>query len=158
MTIHQTVMEKYNCDGFVCDNNIELKKFEYEFQMIGEIGCLGNIIISVNKKMSILHYAGKIPVVETKRYSYNVSVRGGYNLFRYDNTHTEGRYPGHPDDHHKHEYDFITGRPLHQIPKWIGADNWPHLGSVIGEAQVWYWENQKLITDPASCPVLKKTY
>ena len=82
--------------------------------MEGGIACRGNIIVTVEKYLKILSGDGVIAIVETFRYSYNVSVRNEGNIFRYDNSHDR---PGHTDRHHKHEFD-DEGETI----TWIGSD------------------------------------
>src|SRR3990172_2438968 len=46
------------------------------------------------------------PLVQTLLYSYNLSVQGWNNVFRYDNAHAHG---AHADHHHRHAFDWRTG-------------------------------------------------
>jgi hypothetical protein len=52
-------------------------------------------------------------------YAYTASVSGYGNIFRYDANH--GR-EGHPDNHHRHDFDWRTGDEVADSPQWKGVD------------------------------------
>ncbi len=112
----------------------------------GEIACLGNIIVTVEKYLRVLGGDGDNAMVQTFQYSYNVSVRNEGNIFRYDNSHDR---PGHPDRHHKHEFD-EEGEQI----SWIGYQSWRTLGQVLQETQEWYWLNRESLELPDTYPIL----
>jgi len=56
---------------------------------------------------------------------------------RYDNWHPHG---GHPDEHHKHDFDWRTGQEPYS-PRWIGVAGWPTLSEFIEEVMGWYYRN-----------------
>jgi len=118
----------------------------------GEIGCLVRIVVSVLKTLEVLDGEGLDATVQTVTYSYNVSIRPGHNLFRYDNLHSRR---GHPDDHHKHLFDWRTGEELPESPKWIGANGWPTLTEEVIEAERWYWDHRDELEAPDSFPELQ---
>lgn len=120
----------------------------------GGIACLGNLVLSVNKFLEILSDSGADnPMVETRIYKYNVSVQGYNTLFRYDNEHPSFLHPGHPDPHHKHLFDWKTGREFSPpSPVWVGADDWPPLNRVIDEAREWYYSNRHELPKPEAFP------
>lgn len=120
----------------------------------GGIACLGNIVLTVRKFLEILDGPRDNPEVETRIYSYNVSVRGYDTIFRYDNEHGElFLHPGHPDPHHKHLFDWRAGKELKPpSPVWVGANNWLHLDRVIEEAREWYWLNRDALPEPDAFP------
>ncbi len=84
-------------------------------------------------------------MVQTVTYSYNVSIRNQSNIFRYDNLH---RFRGHPDNHHKHLYDWQTGEQLAESPEPVGVEGWPSLTDVILEAQKWYGDTYDDLENP----------
>jgi len=132
-------MELFFEDGFVGEHTLEFSPDgPFEISLKGEIACRGNIVIVVNKTLEVLGGSGGNALVGTTVYSYNVLVRGFGNVFRYDNCHTR---QGHPDDHHKHEFDWRVNQLGEGNVIWVGADNWPTLGEVIEEAKNWYLEN-----------------
>jgi hypothetical protein len=96
----------------------------------GLIGCLGGIVIAVDKTLIILD-ASDNPHVQTIDYAYNAWVRGHFNFLRYDNAHV---HPGHPDPHHRHKYDWRTGRG---VVEHVGEGAWPTLGDFIREVEAW---------------------
>lgn len=120
----------------------------------GGIACLGNLVLTVNKFLEILSDPDDDdPMVETRFYKYNLSVRGYDTVFRYDNEHPWFLHPGHNDPHHKHWFDWRAGRELRPLsPVWIGADGWPHLHKVIEEAREWYYMNRHLLPEPDAFP------
>jgi len=117
------------------------------YVMSGEIGCQGNIIITVDEILDVVT-AGEMPEVCTSRYSYNVRVFGQNTAFRYDNFH---RHDDHPDEHHKHIFDFSTGTQLRT--EWIGKDGWPTLSEVIEEARSWWSKNHSILVRPDEYPL-----
>jgi hypothetical protein len=120
----------------------------------GGIACIGNLVLTVNKFLEILSRPDDdIPIVETRLYKYNLSVRGYDTVFRYDNEHPWLLHPGHPDPHHKHLFDWRAKREIKPpSPVWVGANNWPHLDRVIEDAREWYFLNRHLLPEPDTFP------
>lgn len=157
LQIHDTVISQFQDKGFVGTHNLSVKPYPSAIGIRGEMSCIGNIIISVDKILDILDDfpgLGGDKTVKTNWYAYNVSVRNVGNIFRYDNQHEDYLYPGHQDSHHKHVFDLCTGKELIQSPEWVGVERWPTLGDVIIEVQGWYWENRDSLPEPDSYPVL----
>ncbi|HQU43071.1 MAG TPA: DUF6516 family protein [Pirellulales bacterium] len=148
LDIHETVLARYRSQGFVDGDAIKIERFgRRHFLMQGEIACRGNIVIAVDKMLEACDREPD-PLVQTVLYSYNVYVKGKWNVFRYDNQHPGWRYPGHNDEHHCHVFDWGTGNELPGSPKWIGAAGWPTLGEVIDEARNWHADNYARLPDP----------
>lgn len=147
---HETVLNQFRRSEFIGGDSLELTDLHTLLRMEGEIGCRGKIVIHVDKILEFTDDEGKF--VQTRYYAYNVLIRGRGNLFRYDNQHEEMLYPGHPDPHHKHEYDLETLSELPDSPIWIGSENWPTLGEVIAEAQAWHADNYAILDDPEAYP------
>ncbi len=120
----------------------------------GAVPCLGRIVVDVDKFLKILEGQDDDALVQTRMYSYNVFFRRGHNILRYDNQHPHDLYPNHHDEHHKHEFNWRTGEPLSEIPRWIGEGNWPTLGEVITEVEKWYWENHHQLPHAGEFPEL----
>lgn len=159
LDIHNNIMEQYlRSEDFVLEDTLEVNpvpsQTEPGFLMEGEIGCLGCIVITVEKFLTVVDGPEEDPMVQTEWYSYNVSVRGWSTVFRYDNQHPEYLHPGHKDRHHKHEYDLETGEEAAGSPIWTGADRWPHLSEVMEEAREWYWNHRDDLPDPEGKPEL----
>jgi len=111
------------------------------------------MVIRVEKGLRILENKGANSLIETSWYAYNVSIRGGHNVFRYDNQDEDYRFrKGHSDPHHKHIFDWVTGDEL-EI-KWIGRNFWPKLDEVIVEAREWYWANKNRLPNSDEYPDL----
>jgi hypothetical protein len=126
--------------------------------IVGEIACLGNIVISVEKYLEVLDDRPATDVldgeddamVQTFLYSYNACVRGAANFLRYDNSHA---WPGHADQHHKHRMDWRNnGRELPNSPGWVGRAGWPLLSTFIDEVAEWYWNNRPDLPSPDAVP------
>jgi hypothetical protein len=119
--------------------------------MLGEISCLGGIVLRVEKCLGIVEGQGMDALIQTAWYSYNASVRGAYNIFRYDNQDEDFSFrPGHQDAHHKHLFDWQTGDETGL--EWIGSEAWPTLGQVIEELHQWYWSNRILLPSKHEYP------
>lgn len=120
----------------------------------GGIACFGNLVVTVHKFLEILSDPDEEnPLVETRFYKYNLSVRGYDTVFRYDNDHPWFLHPGHHDPHHRHEFDWRAGKELKsRSPEWIGAARWPHLNAVINEARDWYHLNRHELPEPDAIP------
>lgn len=143
--VHETVLENFkNSRRFIESDTLTLRILPRQYRLFGEISCLGNIVISVEKFIEIVGTSTgneSNPLVKTSKYAYNAFVRGANNIFRYDNLDDDPVFRGHPDCHHKHIFDWQTGQELKGSPEWIGEGLWPTLGQVIQEASDWYSEN-----------------
>jgi hypothetical protein len=138
--------------GFVGDDTLSVEpRAEGEIVLAGEIACLGRIVVDVFKVLEVLEGEGADAMVQTLFYSYNVFLRGGNNILRYDNLHPR---KDHPDDHHKHTYSWKTGEQLPGSPVWIGAEKWPTLGEVLREVQSWYYEHREQLERAEEFPSL----
>ena len=122
--------------------------------MIGDIGCLGNISITVEKYLAIvtpnaspsdvLDGAHDV-VVQTLQYAYHAAVRRHGMILRYDNNHP---WRGHADEHHVHRGDWRERDDDSGTIAWVGADRWPPLGDVITEVTDWYYVHRDELPDP----------
>jgi hypothetical protein len=145
-------MEQFRRSGFVCADTLSLTQpFGRAMLLEGTVACSGNIVIGVYKRLEIVGGITGNPLVQTVQYSYNVSVHGKGNLFRYDNQHPDAPYEGHADEHHRHEFDWQTGDELPHSPVWIGVQKWPTLGEVIEEARAWQATNYSQLPEPDGC-------
>lgn len=159
LNAHNSHMDRFRVSGFVDGDSLGLEELPAQgiATIKGEIACLGCIVIRVFKILEILEGEGRDAMVQTVRYSYNVSIRlsgqRGANIFRYDNAHS---YKDHPDDHHKHYYDWHTGRQLEDRLEWIGEERWPHLSEVIAEAHGWYASHLNELDHPEDYPTLRE--
>lgn len=147
-------MEALRRAGFVGDDTLsfDLRGSGREIVLAGEIACLGRIVVDVFKVLEVLGRGqGADAMVQTLFYSYNVFLQSGNNILRYDNLHPR---KDHPDDHHKHAYDWESGEQLPGSPAWIGAGKWPTLGEVLREAQAWYYEHREWLEGAEEFPSL----
>ncbi len=144
-------MQGFRASGFVGGDSLETEIASHEVTMEGEIACLGNIVVNVLKTLEVLSGEGMDAMVQTVTYAYNVSIRGRFNIFRYDNLHST---KGHPDPHHKDVYDWRTGEQLPGSPLWVGIECWPTLADVILEAQQWYADHYGELDNPDEFPEL----
>lgn len=144
-------MEQFYSAGFVCADTLEWSADASGLKLEGEVGCKGDIVISVFKLIAIVQPDDLNPTVQTFRYAYNASVRGFSNLLRHDNAHP---YPGHPDQHHRHEFDWKTGAEASGSPQWVGSAGWPTLGDFIQEVADWYWKHRESLPAPDAVAAL----
>lgn len=155
--VHDSRMEQFYSSGFVCSDTLVWAAIPGALTLVGEIGCKGNIVIAVEKLIALVDRHGDpddLDVeVQTVRYAYNASVRGHGNILRHDNIHA---HPGHPDSHHRHEFDWSTGEELEGFPRWCGADGWPTLGDFIQEVSDWYWKHRDDLPEPEGVPALER--
>jgi len=150
---HETRLSQLRDSGFVRDDTLAIRRANKQLLLSGEIACLGGIIVRVEKALRVLENNGANSLIETDWYAYNVSLRGGHNIFRYDNQDEDYSFrDGHGDPHHKHIFDWKTGDE--EEAKWVGADNWPKLDEVIVEAQNWYWMHKDELSNPDNYPEL----
>jgi hypothetical protein len=108
---------KFRSTELVGDDTIGLYAYENDLLMQGEIACIGMIVVGVWKLLEYTHDAGCDAKMQTVSYSYNVSIRGMNNVFRYDNQHAEWLYPRHQDEHHRHAFDWQTGDEFRDSPE-----------------------------------------
>ena len=145
-------MAQMRSRGFLGTDELDLDDIGANIlRMVGEIACRGLIVVKVEKYLDILEGVGLDAYVQTSEYKYNAFIRGHNNILRYDNTHM---YPGHGDAHHRHKYDWRTGKELSGSPEWVGEHGWPTLGEVLEEIERWYWENRDYLPNPDKYPEL----
>ncbi len=153
--VHDSRMEHFYSSGFVCSDTLVWEAVPGALKLTGEIGCKGNLVIGVEKLLVVLDPDGDPEdlnvEVQTVRYAYNAFVRGHGNLLRHDNIHA---HPGHPDNHHRHEFDWKTDEELDGFPAWCGAGGWPTLGEFIDEVASWYWTHRAELPEPDGEPEL----
>ncbi len=145
-------MDQMRSKGFVGTDNLALDDIGANIlAMTGEIACRGQIVVRVEKYLEVLEGQGLDAYVQTFEYKYNAFVRGRNNILRYDNSH---RFPDHGDAHHRHKYDWTSGKELSGFPEWVGEHGWPTLGEVLEEVERWYWENRDDLPEPDKYPEL----
>jgi hypothetical protein len=137
-------MESLRAAGFVDRDTIVIHRYPKVLRMLGQIGCKGNIVVTVEKLLEITS-DGEGPLIQTVRYSSHAQIRNGHNILRYDNQHT---YPGHQDEHHKHTFALWTGDEQESSPAWIGRANWPTLGDVLRELMDWHSHHYDDLANP----------
>lgn len=157
--IHETVMSRFKSRDFVSVDSLEfLPVFGFEgfegFRLSGEIACLGEIVLWVDKTLDALEEIRGDVIVQTTLYSYNAYVRGYHNIFRYDNLDGDYLRPGHLDEHHRHVFDWRNGTERIGSPYWVGHDDWPTLGDVLQELETWYWQHKDDLPNPDAYPKL----
>lgn len=156
--IHNNALKDLYDSGFVADHSLIFEPSPGEFCLIGEVSCLGNILVTVYKSLAILSDSVENPLVQTIEYSYNASVQGYGNILRYDNQDDffSTSRPDHFDEHHKHEFDWFTGKQNAESPSWVGEEDWPTLGDVLWELHDWYYANSSYLTSPLKYAQLGK--
>lgn len=149
VTTHEEVMEHLRSTGFVGEDTLTWTTEVAAVRLHGEIACQGNIVIRVDKTLSIVEGTGATARVLGQLYAYNVHLRNGPNIFRYDNTHP---HAGHADAYHKHVYELLGA--VEGRVQWTGRGAWPRLGDVIEEVRVWRDANVDRLERPDAFPEL----
>lgn len=155
ITAHENHMAKLRETQFVGADNLEIIAWPSRLVMIGDIGCLGDITITVEKYLRVLAtdtspadvLAGDHDVeVQTFLYSYRAGVRGHGTIIRVDNNHP---WKGHADEHHKHHCDWRSDDDIGRV-EWLGEDRWQTLGEFVREVAVWYDAHRDELPNPDS--------
>lgn len=144
--VHKNRMAQFEASGFVGDDTVDAVPQPGGFiRIAGEIGCLGQIVIAVEKRLTVVDYAGDDPIVQTLRYGYNASVRGHNTFFRHDSED----HHGFADGHHRHICDWRTGQGR---VEWVSDVKWPTLGQFIETVEEWYWQRRDELPVPDEYP------
>jgi hypothetical protein len=144
--LHKTIIAQFRERGFVGPDATTDRSEGKHVIWHGEIGCLGRIVLGVRKVFELLDSDRRVWPIE---YSYNVSISGVGNIFRYDNQHT---HPGHTGAFHRHDFDWTTNTEKPGSPICIGWAWWPKLEDVLEESYEWYWRNCAYLPDAESFP------
>lgn len=152
-------MDAILASAFVAQHNLGYTAYPGHIIICGQMSCLGDIVITVEKLLAVLEgdpqEAPLDTTVQTIMYSYNASVRGHNSFLRYDNCH---RHRGHTDDHHRHIMDWKNEREAMGSPEWVGEDGWPHLSQFVDFVDDWYRENGSQLPAPQAIPALDEPY
>lgn len=128
LEIHTTVINRFVAQGFVVEDGLEIDDLgNGSIYISGLIRCAGGVTITVDKYLSIID-PGPPAFVQTVDYSYNASLDGVGNIFRYCSPH-----PDHNTFHHRHTYDVFSGDQFGNVSE----SGWPTLGEVIEELRCW---------------------
>lgn len=139
---HDACMEAAYQRGFVQKDNLGWEAFSGGFWLRGAIVCLGQITITVEKTLVVVNEA--TTEVVTRRYAYAASVRHHGQIFRHD----YAEHHGHPDPHHRHDFDWRTDVEAPGSPTWVGRGGWPTLGQFIEMVEAWYHEHRSELPQP----------
>jgi hypothetical protein len=112
----------------------------------GVLECVGGLTVDVLKTIHILSGSGPTARVQTETYSYNASLRGVGNVFRYDSPH-----PHYPK-HHVHRYDVLNRDTKGSVKAIEDEEDRPTLGDVIDELRDWYYDNYDKLEAPHGGP------
>ncbi len=136
--IHATVMSRFVDENFVLVDGLAIDPLgNGQIWIHGHIKCAGGVEITVDKYLAIVDEGPPVSV-QTVDYSYNASVSGLGNIFRYDSPHED-----HNDFHHRHAYDVFAGDVVGTVTK---LTEWPTLGEVIEELRAWTSANADKLT------------
>ncbi|MCL4553367.1 MAG: hypothetical protein M1305_07450 [Candidatus Marsarchaeota archaeon] len=75
--------------------------------MAGEVYCLHNVILEVEKYMETRRTKNRRLQVRTFSFRYNARIKGKHNILRYDNGHWWV-----PDEFHRHVFALDSGAEL----------------------------------------------
>jgi len=121
--------------GFVLADELELSVYGAGYLVIsGQIRCLGDILIDVDKVLKVVDGTGESTRIQTAWYRYNARIPGRGIVVRYDAPHP------HRPVHHAHRFNILEASPVEQIEESPDGD-WPVLGEVIQELEHWYYEH-----------------
>ena len=122
--IHQSGLKR---NSFVLADNTDFTDARSDgvVELTGTIECVSNIVIQVDKYMSVRRRRGRLEV-RTFSYRYHALIRGtGVSIIRYDNSHGE-------DDFDRHIYDLETG--VQTLTK-LERGQFPVLTEIIDEVE-----------------------
>ena len=81
-------MQRFLRDGFVRSENLFFDDLGNGLiELGGEVECVGDIYIDVQKTLEIVSGDGANATVQTINYSYNAYLKGVGNILRYDSPH-----------------------------------------------------------------------
>jgi hypothetical protein len=141
--IHETVIGQFLYSGVVEEDRLEwLPGADGVFLLEGELLLRERRIkVTVTKLLEVVDgHVPSNPLIQTSAYSYNVSIVGHGNIFRYCSPHDIGGAEHH-FQHHRHQYAPFSADVDTPTVGLIEDGDWPTLGEVIQEAEEWYWEN-----------------
>ena len=143
LQIHETVMGQLLYTGAVEEDGLDfLPGADGRFYFAGEVLLREKRLkLTVAKALEVVDAAEPAnPVVQTISYSYNVSICGHGNVFRYCAPHDDDAMEHHLQ-HHRHQYDPFGPEPDRYTVVLITDGNWPTMDEVIREADAWYWDH-----------------
>lgn len=107
----------------------------------GRLYCLGGAYLEVQIFLTLNEWnQGYV-----RRYTFHAGVKRDDDraIFRYDNAHSYVQ-EGHPDRHHKHRFDLVTGEEI-EPPEWVGRDRVPGICAVLAELEQWWLETGQFL-------------
>ena len=144
LQIHQTVLEHKKVLGAVDEDSYleEDDSHSGRFLFDGELYLRERALkLTVTKALKFLDEHPADPLVQTEWYSYNVSIVGHGNVFRYCSPHEDDGAPHH-EHHHRHQYDPFGPNSRDNEVTIIDGGDWPLLSEVIEEADEWFLANR----------------
>jgi hypothetical protein len=101
----------------------------------GSIRCRGDIVLEVDKILTILSGHGANAMVQTTEYHYNAYVQARGNLLRYCSPHPHRPY------HHVHHFDFFRTWSETAVFELRTERERPTLAQVVDELAALYYEH-----------------
>jgi hypothetical protein len=131
LTVHDATLREF--EHFIEQSTISVLDETDEVLVEGRLYCPNSVYLDVVVVLEM----DKRRYVNVLRYTFHAGIAKAEDrsIFRYDNAHVYTR-EGHPDPHHKHRFDIVTGNEI-VPPEWIGAANQPTLRSVLAELEQW---------------------
>lgn len=157
LNVHWSTIESFVDTGFVTDSTVAFVPLGRNLAFLaGEIGCCGKLVLTVFKRLGYVdedpeHHN---PLIQCRHYAYNLHLEGGGNIFRYDNQHVHG---SHPDEHHCHHFAWPSFEELPNSPVWVGADGWPHIGTILEDARRWHENHNTVLQYPWFGPAVLRS-
>lgn len=138
--VHENYLDRLVREGFVRpDHDLVFEAVPGGMLLEGTASCLGGITVQVRKLLEFRD-EGQDPMVQTRWYSYNVTLQGVGIIFRYDSPFLPD-LGGHHRHHHVHHFDVLKGDREGIVGEIEDPEMVPTLGEVIEEARNWYYEN-----------------
>jgi len=131
-----TILGQFRDNDFVESDSLEIERFYDSIVHSGEIALQGRLVLTVVENFSLATGVDDSIVIVPDRYSYNLTLRGHNNVFRFDNSHPEFIHPGLSSEHQKHLFDWRTGRELPDSP--VSSQGHPAIHDVLCDAREWH--------------------
>lgn len=131
--IHQARIDNHSFVDHNRPDNIAFEVFDFEgdilVRMSGEIYCLHNIVVGIEKYMETRRTSNGKLQVRSFSFRYNAKVRGKGNVLRYDNGHRDT-----PHEFHRHVFDVNDGKQLRR--DILTLEEMPTLAEMLDELQM----------------------
>lgn len=138
LNAHLNHMDRLLKTRVVARDELEIIQRGDGYVIAGEVHIEGGAVVRVHKEVRVVRKTGKTTYVQTKVYSYNVSIPGAGSVIRHDG----------PDDHrpyhHVHRYRPLDGDREGTLER-VDLDDVPTLAEVLTDAYGWCMTHREAI-------------